>query len=126
MKKLMIGWADDDVCDEIWFDFPTKPRFAAICSECRGTTTVLCDHLRGVDVTDSVHEDPDFAEEYFGGRYDRTCSRCNGSGAVIVTDEIDYELAEKQHPREYAMICELWQDRANHAEEAAAERRAGC
>ena len=123
--KLMIGWTDDDAMEEIWFDFPTKPRFASVCRECHGSRTVLVPGLRGLDMTDSVREDPDFAEEYFGGRYDQTCSRCNGSGAELVTDEIDYELAEKQHPRECAMIRDLWEQQQADAAYSAAERAAG-
>lgn len=32
------------------------------------------------DVSDSLREDPEFADAYVAGAYDRPCEDCNGSG----------------------------------------------
>lgn len=39
------------------------------------------------DVTEMVNEDPDFAENYFAGDYDRACASCKGSGKVLTLPE---------------------------------------
>jgi len=51
----------------------------AICSRCRGNGTSTA-YLG--DVTEWLREDPDAAEDYFGGMYDKPCDECSGTGKV--------------------------------------------
>ena len=45
-----------------------------------------------------MHEDPDFAEDYMSGVYDRDCETCSGRGRVQVFDE------ERCSPDQLALI----------------------
>jgi hypothetical protein len=49
-----------------------------ICPQCGGSG--YGDNLG--DVTDMVHEDPDFAEEYAAGAYNTGCEECRGQRVV--------------------------------------------
>lgn len=77
------------------FTFPAEWE---ICHECRGDGRGLIEGLRGVDVTDMCHEDPDFYYAYAGGRYDTHCHKCSGSGKrlqVVEQDSMEFKLYEK-------------------------------
>ena len=70
--------------------FPAK---WVICGACEGhaTTTrhIECDGggFTASEWADACDDDPDFAEDYFGGRYDRPCPDCDGLGRVQAIDE---------------------------------------
>ena len=70
--------------------FPAK---WAICGACDGhaTTTrhIECDGggFTASEFDEACDGDPDFADDYFGGRYDRPCPSCNGLGRVQEIDE---------------------------------------
>lgn len=54
-----------------------------VCPTCSGkgshvNPSIDCDGLTGEDFA----EDPDFAESYFNGEYDQTCSECGGCRVV--------------------------------------------
>lgn len=56
-------------------------------------------------------DDPDFAEDYFAGVYDVTCSQCKGRNVVPVVDEsrlTPEQLAawKLQQENQYAADCE--------------------
>lgn len=54
-----------------------------ICPECEGEGTVLMDALQNQSFsTEDFNNDPDFAEGYFGGDYDVTCTHCQGAGKI--------------------------------------------
>lgn len=67
----------------------------SICNACEGEGSELCSGLKGVDVTELLHEDVDFADEYFGGKFDVACSSCRGSGKFKI-----YEVEENSIPQE--------------------------
>jgi hypothetical protein len=63
-----------------------------ICDECQGNgkSSRYLEHDGGGWTMSEFCEDfPDQEdqEDYFAGRYDRTCAACNGSGKVLVVDE---------------------------------------
>lgn len=60
---------------------PKPYHHLAICDDCRGTGSTVA-YLG--DVTDWMQEDPEFAEDYLAGAYDKPCPCCKGSGRVEV------------------------------------------
>ena len=87
-----------------------------VCPTCEGrgshvNPSIDCDGLTQED----FYDDPDFAEEYFSGRYDVACYECGGSCVVpVCTDE-----KVNEYLREEA------QARAESRAEYLAERRMG-
>ncbi len=63
----------------------TLPFKWEICSQCRGHGTST--RYLGAFTADQMREDPEFAEDYKNGEYDRTCETCQGGGKVKVLDE---------------------------------------
>src|SRR5262249_27117151 len=64
-----------------------------VCGACdgRGTTTrhIECDGggFTGSEWAEMCDGDPDFAEDYFSGRYDRDCPDCDGRRVVPVPND---------------------------------------
>lgn len=52
----------------------------AICGHCRGEGKSSA--YLGAFTREDFDEDPDFAEEYMQGSYDKPCTPCNGTGKV--------------------------------------------
>jgi len=76
----------------------TFPAFWEICHECSGNGRGLIEGLRGLDVTETCQEDPDFYYDYVGGRYDTNCYECSGSGKrlqMVEQDSLEYKLYQK-------------------------------
>ncbi len=66
----------------------TVPGKRVVCNECDGSGVVLMDGLRGhAFSSEELFEDEDFAEGYFGGRYDVRCDVCHGEKVLIEPDE---------------------------------------
>lgn len=64
------------------------PTVWAVCPTCNGegkhvNPSIDCNGL----TADDFDADPDFADEYFAGRYDVTCYDCNGRRVVKEVDE---------------------------------------
>jgi hypothetical protein len=55
-----------------------------ICGDCRGEGKSSA--YLGAFTAEDMHEDPDFADDYMAGHYDRTCDTCHGKGRVLVPD----------------------------------------
>ena len=74
------------------------------------------------DVTEMAQEDPEFAESYFDGDYDRACETCNGTGRVHVLNddapedtECDFEnVLEAQRERQAAWRLRCAEDGIRH------------
>lgn len=68
-----------------WHDIEVEviiPGEWEICDTCRGEGKVA---FQGMAFTESeFYEDPDFAEDYWGGKYDKQCTDCNGTGKIYV------------------------------------------
>lgn len=97
----------------------TYPARWEICYRCQGEGSH--DAWEGGMTADEFNEQgPEFAEDYFAGRYDRACTECGGSGKNLVPDPLRMTAPQLEElERYYVMEAE---DRAI----AAAERRAGC
>lgn len=102
----------DEHGDEIEIELPSK---WVVCETCRGNgkhVNPSIDH-NGISMRE-FYEDPDFAEDYFGGVYDVTCYECHGKRVVPGVDEdaCDPDLlkAYRAHLREeaeYHRMCEM-------------------
>jgi RecJ-like exonuclease len=78
-----------------------------ICPICDGDGTYVNPNIDGNGLTaDDFNDDPDFAEAYFGGAYDVTCSTCNGRGSILAAQrqEIVEELAQAAEDRRMAAM----------------------
>ena len=50
-----------------------------VCGECDGSGRVVDPNIDASGITEEdFGEDPEFREDYFAGRYDRTCGSCKG------------------------------------------------
>ena len=88
-----------------------------ICPECAGNGGTSA--YMG-DVTDDVLRDPDWADEYFRGTFDRACKPCRGTGkirAILWEDVSDADFWAIVHALDFRDQC---------AAEEAAERAMGC
>lgn len=58
-----------------------------ICPACEGEGCCVNPNVDAHGLTaEDFAEDPDFAENYFGGLYDQSCSACEGSGKIRQSD----------------------------------------
>lgn len=88
-------------------DYPTR---WVICGCCEGEGRSSA-HL-GDFSSEQLAEDPDFAEAYFDGDYDRTCDECRGSGKVR---EVDIERLTPEQDAAFQIECEIAAERAAEA-----------
>jgi hypothetical protein len=88
-RKFTLRYADQVV---------EVPGRFEVCSKCQGEGTQLYGSLDGLAIpAEHFAEDPDFAEDYFGGRYDVQCSLCNGKRVELVPDVENMTFGEKRH-----------------------------
>lgn len=99
----------------------TLPGKFEVCPECEGSGTELYGSLKGAVFTpEDFANDPEFAEDYFGGSYDVACSKCKGLRVVPTADLTRCTFAEKR------LLVQLRQaERARYESrlEAEAERK---
>lgn len=88
-----------------------------VCDQCQGSGTMVNPSIDAGGLTrDDLYDDPDFAADYFGGRFDVQCSRCKGKrveSVMVFPEELEKAVR--------AWEDSLWADAA----EAAAERAMG-
>lgn len=59
-----------------------------VCHTCKGKGTHVNPSIDGHGLThEDFDNDPDFRDDYFGGRYDVTCSDCEGQRVMPEIDE---------------------------------------
>lgn len=96
-----------------------------VCEECEGsgTTTAHIEPEGGGFTSSEWHEmeagDPDFAEDYFSGKYDRPCEECRGDRVVLTPIE------EEADPAVMAALWEAVQHETAYQAEVAHQRRYG-
>ena len=116
------------------------------CYQCDGKGTMVNPSIDAGGLScEDFYDDPDFEEAYFSGRYDVTCSACNGSGKhnEMGWDAFEREykwvngtrvLNEKFGKSAVEVLAGYWldrieqyeQDQYDAAQEMAWERRWGC
>ena len=111
MPKFKFTYWNEDG-DEVNAEVPGKYE---VCGRCMGTGVTEPDGFSDGFTRDDFADDPDFAEDYFQGRYDVQCSECKGLRVVIGPDcfkeedkkklEAYYENA--QNEAEFHRECEM-------------------
>ena len=85
MKDYLEITLFNDDGDEEQHRLPGK---IIVCDTCHGKGSRVNPSVDGHGISpEEFDEDPDFREDYFAGRYDVTCSECEGHGRVVVPDE---------------------------------------
>ena len=89
-----------------------------ICRGCEGSgkSSAYLGAFTREDLDEQGHE---FCEDYFSGRYDRACDRCEGTGKVRIADRKAMDRAA------LALWDEQRRDEAEYRACQAAERRMG-
>lgn len=118
--EAMIAFEQEDILDLLsacWNDnlnvfVVLVPVSIEICPQCGGTGTMVNPSIdcNGISYED-FSADPQFAEDYFSGRFDMKCSECNG---LRVVGEPQWQAANPLHEalRDYATdMAELERER---------------
>lgn len=77
--------------DDTETPLPTKWH---ICPQCEGRGH--SSGYLGAFTGEQMREDPEFAEDYMAGKYDRACDTCGGSGKVEVVDRKQLTKAQRR------------------------------
>ena len=82
MAKVIESLPEDIPFNEaIISKYDAIPHKQENCWQCDGKGTMVNPSIDAGGLTcDDFYEDPDFEEAYFSGRFDVSCSACNGSG----------------------------------------------
>lgn len=85
-KRMKISFT---TCDDEWDDITIElPVVFEVCSYCDGKGSQVNPSIDSHGLTaEDFREDPDFAENYFGGMYDEHCCQCDGRRVEPVVDE---------------------------------------
>ena len=96
------------------------PAVYEVCGTCDGKGSHINPSIDSHGLSrEDFDEDPDFAEDYFAGRYDVPCAECHGARVSPVVS--DRATAEEQ-----ALAEELITGLHQYAAQCAYERRMGC
>jgi hypothetical protein len=88
-----------------------------VCPVCKGEGSHTNPSIDSNGLSsDELHEDPEFAENYFSGVYDVKCSECQGERVIPTSSDLRFiEFIQKDDDERYEMDMEV-----------AAEIRMGC
>lgn len=127
---------DDYWDDKVEYKLPAR---WVICGDCDGSgKTYLgwaASEQPALTYDDFYEEGPEFMEDYFAGRYDRTCPCCHGSGKELIIDReaiVQYdEVSGKEtvlNPSLHSILVryeDFLEEDAYYQAERDAERRMG-
>lgn len=121
----LIRYAVEDELDP-FEEYGVTPDFTPeftweVCPMCMGEGTTVNPSIDAGGISsEQFYEDPDFADDYFGGVYDIQCPECKGRTTV---QDVDFErLPQKLQDA----LDDWWEsESADHAERMA-EIRMGC
>jgi hypothetical protein len=119
-KPAVIVEEFDDAGEHVDYVETPLPVEFQVCPLCQGrgahvNPSIDAHGLSGEDFA----EDPDFAEDYFSGRYDQTCNECHG---LRVVEGVDRDACP---PALLALYDQQQQELAEMYAIEAAERRMG-
>jgi hypothetical protein len=113
---------DDESGDETHHAVPVC---FEVCPTCQGSGRHVNPSADCHGLSREDFDDPDFREDYFGGRYDVDCYDCHGKNVVLA---FDWDRIGKD-PAAAALVNEWQEERDRQAEFDAIdahERRMGC
>lgn len=94
------------------------PAKAGVCPVCQGKGKFVDPSIDSQGLTrEDFEEDPDFKEDYLGGKYDKTCTTCNGRRVILVPADEDSVCARR--------LREKQNEQAELRSEQMSERRMG-
>ena len=106
-------WEDEDSRKEL-------PAKMEVCGRCDGRGVHDPDGFSNGFTREDFAEDPDFAEDYFAGKYDVKCTECGGRNVVLVIDR------DKSDPVTLEVVDEWMQEEDDYLRIRDMERRMGC
>ncbi len=119
--KITLTYLDEDG-DELAFEAPAKYE---VCERCHGTGKHVNPSVDGHGITDAEFaDDPDFADDYYSGRYDVTCEVCGGKRVALCLD-YDEAALDPDLAKDLSCFEKYAEWKVNYAAECAAERRMG-
>jgi hypothetical protein len=96
------------------------PAVYEVCGTCDGKGSHVNPSIDSHGLSrEDFDEDPDFAEDYFTGRYDVPCAECHGS-------RVSPTVSDRATPQEKALADELIDGLHAYAVQCDYERRMGC
>ena len=104
VKSWLRYVVDDHLVDEDW----RPPVQREKCPQCDGTGASSL--YLGAFTSEQMSEDPDFADDYWRGGYDRTCETCEGRNVVEIID--DRMLPEDLRESFLEWMADAYQDDA--------------
>lgn len=113
MKTMVLQFENDDG-DEVEVEVPAK---FEVCPKCEGSGSHVNKAVDGHGISrEEFDQDPDFEEAYFSGRYDVTCTECDG---LRVAEVIDHDLCT---PEQKTQLAEWERQQCLRAQWRAEER----
>jgi hypothetical protein len=107
----------DDEGDEQVITFPAR---FEVCELCDGRGSHVAPGVDAGGITaEDMYDDPDFAEDYFGGAYDVPCYRCGGKRVEPVVVE------ERLSRDQMAILRKIMEDCYDERRERSAEMEWG-
>ena len=121
-QQARLGDEDADAhpeLDRLVGPFPARPSPWEVCPTCQGNGKHVSPNIDRYGISQQdFDDDPDFADSYFSGAYDVTCSQCDGLRVVRgVEPTTDNGWAFMDN------VKQLVDDHWEHERECAAERR---
>lgn len=113
----------EEIDDYVDYAFPAK---WVVCYDCGGDGTTYLGWSAGEQpafTSEDFYEDPDFAEDYFGGFYDKQCPACKGRTTIL---EIEEKFLNEEQAAFYKAYCDDQYEEYLYQREVEAERRFGC
>jgi RecJ-like exonuclease len=121
-RKRMVAYFTDMDDDGNETEVKVRLKFE-LCSTCDGRGSHVNPSIDAHGLSrEDFDDDPDFAEDYFSGRYDVPCNECHGANVVPVVDTDPRANA----PAVVARYEELEADAWGYAREIVREREMGC
>lgn len=101
----------DDEGEEVEYLLPARYE---VCFRCRGegrhcNPSIDGNGITGSEMAEILNEDPNFLEDYVGGKYDVVCRECDG---LRVISEVDEEHLSEDQKKIYDLWCRQEGERA--------------
>jgi hypothetical protein len=121
MLFLLERESKDPISEDDEFYEMEIPAKYEVCSTCDGKGKHVNPSIDSHGLSrEDFDDDPDFAEDYFAGRYDVPCNECDGNR---VSPEVDWN---RMTPEDKKYVEDWIEDHYSYQRECDMERRMGC